>query len=130
MVRCDLFGSNCRSRNCRGKILTFLQIIIIHRVVLYISPIIQPCLIFFHPSTPQHCDIGCILAESPDNKVSVICAAKQYITISPDPNDNWYRIKISSGFPLGHANDRWTTPQYAQEYAWWEDYGRVSLDGG
>lgn len=78
-------------------------------------------------SVIQHCDTGCVKVQTSDYVAHDVCARKQYIKITPD-TDGLYRITVLSGFPVGKAQQRRTTPLYDQEYVWGQDYYRVSVD--
>lgn len=57
---------------------------------------------------------------------NAICAGKKNLLIVPD-TDNMYYMTIYSGFP-DNQRDRYVVPQYKQDYTWWEDHDRVSVD--
>lgn len=41
-----------------------------------------------------------------------------------------YYIKIYSGFPIGKSEEQYTTPDFEQDYTWWDDYDQVMVDFG
>lgn len=72
-------------------------------------------------------DAGCILMRQPNFPRLTLCARGRTTKISPGA-DNMYRMTILSGFPLFRPKDPYSIPRYKQEYTWWEDHDRVSID--